>query len=123
MIIQSAVRRPTGELVRRILSVNELIGYNPSTQGFSFVEMFHWNPVTDQHDFTGKGSSFLLENKIATMFGIPDHKKAGMYFEVEKRARILERIHKSGCVEYFELYDMITQINKQGLLKIDIDAF
>ncbi|MDI9633115.1 MAG: type II/IV secretion system ATPase subunit [Methanolinea sp.] len=122
VVIQSAVKRPTGETVRRMLSVNELVGYNPETQGFSFVEMFHWDPVTDTHEFTGKGSSYLLENKIATMLGIPEHKKALIYDEVEKRARILERLHKAGYTGFYDLYHMITKIKKQGLLKIDIDS-
>ena len=122
VVIQSAVKRPTGETVRRMLSVNELVGFNPETQGFSFVEMFHWDPVTDTHEFTGRGSSYLLENKIATMLGIPEHKKAAIYEEVEKRARILERLHKAGYTGFYDLYHMMTKIKKQGLLKIDIDS-
>jgi flagellar protein FlaI len=122
VVIQSAVKRPSGEMVRRMLSINELVGYNPETQGFSFVEMFHWDPVTDTFEFTGKGSSFLLENRVATMLGIPEHKKAGIYFEVEKRARILERLHKAGYTSFYDLYNMMTKVKKQGLLTIDIDA-
>ncbi len=122
VVIQSAVRRPSGEMVRRVLSINELIGYNPETGGFSFVEMFHWDPVTDNHEWTGKGSSFLLENKVATMLGIPEHKKAMIYDEVEKRARILERLHKAGYTGFYDLFQMITKVKKQGLLTIDIGA-
>ncbi len=120
VVIQSAVRRPSGEMVRRIISVNELVGFNPETQGFSFVEMFHWDPVTDMFEFTGKGSSYLLENKIATMLGIPDHKKAQIYQEIEKRARILERLHKAGYTGFYDLFHMITKVKKQGLLSIDV---
>jgi flagellar protein FlaI len=118
VVIQSAVKRPTGETVRRMLSINELIGFNPETQAFSFVEMFHWDPVTDTFEFTGKGASFLLENKIATMLGIPDSKKAEIYLEIEKRARILERLHKAGYTGFYDLFNMLTKIRKQGLLKI-----
>ncbi|WAI01042.1 type II/IV secretion system ATPase subunit [Methanogenium organophilum] len=120
VIIQSAVRRPNGDMVRRMLSVNELVGYDPETGGFSFVAMFVWNPVTDTFDFPGKGSSFLLENKIATLLGMPDDKRADIYQEVEKRARILERLHKAGYTGFWDLYHMITKIKKQGLLKIEI---
>lgn len=119
VIIQSAVRRPTGEMVRRILSINELVGYDPETGGFSFVSMFVWNPVTDEFEFTGRGSSYLLENKIATILGIPDNKRSEIYFEVDKRARILERLHKAGYTGFWDLYHMITKIKKQGLLKIE----
>ena len=122
VVIQSAVKRPTGETVRRMISINELVGYNPETQGFSFVEMFHWDPVTDTFEFTGRGSSYLLENKIATMLGIPEYKKAAIYQEVEKRARILERLHKAGYTGFYDLFHMITKTKKQGLLAIDLDA-
>ncbi|WOF15619.1 type II/IV secretion system ATPase subunit [Methanoplanus sp. FWC-SCC4] len=119
VIIQSAVRRPDGSTVRRMLSINELVGYDPETGGFSFVSMFVWNPVTDEFDFPGKGSSYLLENKIGTLLGIPDNKKSEMYFEVEKRAKILQRLHKAGYMGFWDLYHMMTKVKKQGLLKIE----
>jgi flagellar protein FlaI len=116
--IQSAVRRPDGSTVRRMISINELVGYNPETQGFTFVQMFGWDPVTDTFVWTGKGSSYLLENKIATMLGMPENRKSEIYLEVEKRAKILERLHKAGYVQFWDLYHMTTKIKKQGLLKI-----
>ncbi|HNX17338.1 MAG TPA: type II/IV secretion system ATPase subunit [Methanoregula sp.] len=118
VVIQSAVKRPDGSVVRRMISCNELVGYNPETGGFTFVQMFGWEPVTDTFVWSGKGSSFLLENKIATMLGIPDNRKAEIYLEVEKRAKILERLHKAGYVKFWDLFHMITKIKKQGLLAI-----
>lgn len=120
VIIQSAVRRPDGNMVRRMLSINELVGYNAETGGFSFVQMFGWDPVTDTFIFTGRGSSYLLENKIATMLGIPENRRSDIYLEVEKRARILERLHKAGYTGFWDLFHMITKIKKQGLLKIEL---
>ena len=118
VIIQSAVKRPDGQVVRRMISCNELVGYNAETGGFTFVQMFTWEPVSDTFVWTGKGSSFLLENKIATMLGIPDSRKAEIYLEVEKRAKILERLHKAGYVKFWDLFHMMTKIKKQGLLTI-----
>jgi len=118
VVIQSAVKRPDGQLVRRMISCNELVGYNAETQGFTFVQMFTWEPVSDTFVWTGKGSSFLLENKIATMLGIPDSRKAEIYLEVEKRAKILERLHKAGYTKFWDLFHMMTKIKKQGLLTI-----
>jgi flagellar protein FlaI len=118
VVIQSAVKRPDGQLVRRMISCNELVGFNPETQGFTFVQMFTWEPVSDTFVWTGKGSSFLLENKIATMLGMPDSRKAEIYLEVEKRAKILERLHKAGYVKFWDLFHMMTKIKKQGLLTI-----
>ena len=76
VIIQSAVKLPGGGTVRRMLSINELVGYDPETEGFSFMAAFVWDPATDTFTFTGKGSSYLLENKIATMLGIPENRRA-----------------------------------------------
>ncbi|MDD1669887.1 MAG: type II/IV secretion system ATPase subunit [Methanomicrobiales archaeon] len=118
VVIQSAVKRPSGETVRRMLSVNELVGYNPDTGGISFVEIFKWNPVNDTFEFTGKGASFLLENKIATMLGFSDSRKPEIYDEVEKRARILERLHKAGYTDYRDLFQMIVKVKKEGLIRI-----
>jgi len=118
VVIQSAVKRPDGQTVRRMISCNELVGYNAETGGFTFVQMFTWEPVTDTFVWSGKGSSFLLENKIATMLGFPDSKKAEIYLEVDKRAKILERLHKAGYVKFWDLFHMITKIKKQGLLTI-----
>ena len=118
VIIQSAVKRPDGQLVRRMISCNELVGFNAETQGFTFVEMFTWEPITDTFIWSGKGSSYLLENKIATMLGMPESKKSEIYLEVEKRAKILERLHKAGYTKFWDLFNMMTKIKKQGLLKI-----
>ena len=120
VVIQSAVRRPDGNMVRRILSVNELVGYDPETGGFSFVAMFVWNPVTDEFEFPGRGSSFLLENKIATLLGLPEERRGDIYLEIDKRARILERLNKAGYTGFWDLYHMMTKIKKQGLLKIEV---
>jgi archaeal flagellar protein FlaI len=118
VVIQSAVKRPDGQLVRRMISCNELVGFNAETQGFTFVQMFTWEPVSDTFIWTGKGSSYLLENKIATMLGIPESKKTEIYLEVEKRAKILERLHKAGYTKFWDLFHMMTKIKKQGLLTI-----
>lgn len=118
VVIQSAVKRPDGQLVRRMISINELVGFNPETQGFTFVPMFTWEPVTATFVWSGKGSPFLLENKIATMLGMPDSKKSEIYLEVEKRAIILEQLHKAGYTKFWDLFHMMTKIKKQGFLTI-----
>lgn len=120
VIIQSAVKLPGGGTVRRMLSINELVGYDPETEGFSFMAAFVWDPATDTFTFTGRGSSYLLENKIATMLGIPENRRAEIYDEVDKRARILERLHKAGYTQFWDLFHMTTKIKKQGLLNIEV---
>ncbi|NLM29557.1 MAG: type II/IV secretion system ATPase subunit [Methanomicrobiales archaeon] len=120
VIIQSAVKRPGGGTVRRMLSVNELVGYDPETEGFSFMAAFVWDPATDTFTFTGRGSSYLLENKIATILGIPENRRVEIYDEIDKRAKILERLHKAGYTQFWDLFHMTTKIKKQGLLNIEV---
>jgi flagellar protein FlaI len=118
VIIQSAVRRPDGKLVRRVLSVNEVLGYNPDKGGISFIEAFSWDPVTDSFAFSAMGSSYLLEQKIATRLGIPGKKKKVIYEEIEKRAKILERLSDEGVVEYYDVFNTLAKITKHGMLRI-----
>lgn len=120
VIIQSAVRRPDGRVVRRVLSINEIVGYNPQTKGFSFVEAFGWDPVTDTHSFRAYGSSFLLEQKIAKKLGIPPTKTKLIYEELDKRAKILKKISDSGIRDYQEFFAMITQVERKGLTKMEV---
>ncbi|AAB90188.1 type II/IV secretion system ATPase subunit [Archaeoglobus fulgidus] len=120
VVIQSAVRRPDGKLVRRVLSVSEIVGYNPQKGGVSFIEVFQWDPVTDTHVFTGYGSSYLLEQKIATRLGIPPNKKKLIYEEVEKRAKILKKLHEQGVTDFYEFFKSISKIYKSGLLAIKV---
>ncbi|WP_456469426.1 type II/IV secretion system ATPase subunit [Archaeoglobus sp.] len=120
VVIQSAVRRPDGKLVRRVLSVSEIVGYNPQKGGVSFIEVFQWDPVTDTHVFTGYGSSYILEQKIATRLGIPPNKKKLIYEEVEKRAKILKKLHEQGVTDFYEFFRSIAKIYKSGLLNIKV---
>ncbi|MCX6007640.1 MAG: type II/IV secretion system ATPase subunit, partial [Chloroflexi bacterium] len=102
-IIQQAVKLPDGKTGRRMTSINEIVGYDPVTQSFNFVEVFRWDPVTDIFLFTGDGNSYLLEQKIAPKLGIPPHKKRRIYAEVERRSKILEKLNQQGVKNFYDL--------------------
>jgi flagellar protein FlaI len=114
--IASAVRLPNGKLGRRILSINELIGYDPSTDSFSFIEVYRWNAHNDTHEATGDMNSYLLEHKIAERRGIPPENKRAIYEEVQRRALLFERLLKAGKTNFYELYHAFSQATRQGLL-------
>jgi len=116
VVIQSAVRLPNGKMGRRAVSVDEIVGYDAQSQSFSFVEVFRWDPVTDTFQFTGNLSSYLLEDKIAMRRGIPTHQRKKIYTEVERRAKILEKLHKEqGVKGFYELLGVLAKAQKQGL--------
>lgn len=116
VVIQHAVRGPDGKLKRRVVSVNELVGYDPVKQDFNFVETFSWDPIEDRFIFNADNNSYLLEYVIAPQKGIPRSNIKAIYQDVEKRAKILERIHTSGTVDFYDLFTMITKIEKERIV-------
>jgi flagellar protein FlaI len=116
-IIQSAVRLPNKRMVRRILSINEIVGYDAYTESFSFLEAFRWNPRTDTYDFPGFMNSFLLEERIATRRGIPPHKRKQIYTELQRRAKVFERLHKGkGVKAFYDFFEILAEAHRQKLL-------
>jgi archaeal flagellar protein FlaI len=116
VVCQNAVKLPNGKLGRRATSISEIVGYDSTTNTFSYVEVFRWNPVTDTFDFVGRRNSYLLEDKIALKRGIPPDKKMQVYSLVERRARILEKLHKEkGVRDFYELLKVLARAQQERL--------
>jgi flagellar protein FlaI len=60
-------------------------------------------------------NSYLLENKIAIRRGIPSNQRRVMYVELERRAKVLEKLHRSGVKDFYELYQVLAKAKRQGL--------
>ena len=116
VVCQNAVRLANGKQGRRATSISEIVGYDPSTQSFTYVEVFRWNPATDKFEFIGNKNSYLLEEKIAVRRGLPPERRGEIYSLLNKRARILEKLHKDkGVTDFYELLKIITQAQAEGL--------
>lgn len=115
VVIQNSVRGKDGKTVRRVTSINEIVKYDPADDSFSFVEVFRWNPVTDKFEFTGNMNSYLLEEKIALKRRIPEDKRIMIYREIEKRARILRKVHKAGVTDFHGLFGVLSKLEKEGI--------
>ena len=116
-LIQSAVRLPSGKDGRRVISINEIVGYDSFTDSFSFIEVFRWNPVEDTFEFTGYMNSYLLEEKIAMARGLPPHRKRNIYNELTRRANILRRLQQQGVEDFHALYQVLSQAYREGVLR------
>jgi flagellar protein FlaI len=117
VVIQAAVRLADGKSARRVLSINEIIGYDPVSESFSFLEAFRWNPATDKFEFPGYMNSYLLEQHIAIKRGIPPHKRKEIYSEVKRRARIFEKLHREkGVTDFDEFFQILAEARRQQLL-------
>jgi flagellar protein FlaI len=116
VVIQSAVKLPNGKMGRRALSINEIVAYDPTSSSFSFIEVFRWDPATDTFEFVGNKNSYILEQKISLMRGIPPNKRWQIYDVVERRAKILERLHKEkGVTNFYELLGVLARAQREGV--------
>ena len=116
VLIQSAVNVPGKGMGRRVLSINEIIGYDSVNQAFNFMDIFKWDPATDTFKFTGKNNSYLLEQKIAPRLGIPENQVRRIYSELDRRAKILKKIHQAKITNFYDLFNTLIQIEEAGVI-------
>jgi flagellar protein FlaI len=117
VVCQNAVKLPSGKIGRRATSISEIVGYDPVGDTFSYVEVFRWNQVNDSFEFTGRKNSYLLEERIARKRGILPSKKWEIYNVLERRAGILEKLHKDkGVTDFYELLKVLARAEQEGLL-------
>lgn len=114
VLIQSAVWRG-GVMVRRVLSVNEIIGYDPRADAIIYVPVFVWDPIKDVFTFRGRGASYLLENKIAAMRGISRTEMRKIYDEIDMRAYFLDLLIKKKIFNYYDVWNAIVKTYEIGL--------
>ncbi len=117
VLIQAAVKVAGKGMVRRVTSINEIVGYDPTTESFSFIEAFRWNSATDTFDFPGFMNSYLLEEKIALKRGIPPFKRKVIYTELKRRAKILQRLHvERHLKDFYGVFQVLAEAQRQKLL-------
>ncbi len=116
VVVASSVRLPNGRPGRRIMSINELVGYDSAADAFSFVEVFRWNSADDTFEFTGHMNSYLLETKVAPKRGFSSQDKRGIYKELDRRAALFERLADQGTTDFYELYKVFSKAQREGLL-------
>ncbi|TRO53881.1 hypothetical protein E2P71_05435 [Candidatus Bathyarchaeota archaeon] len=115
-LFQSAVHDyETGKYKRRVVSVNEILGYEPADQAFNFVEVFSFEPSTDKIIFRGLGTSYLLDNKIAIMKGYTGIEIKKIYDELYMRAEILEYMIVLGILEYDDVLENLLYVQGVGI--------
>lgn len=113
-LMQTAVWRE-GVLIRRIVSVNEILGYDPASSTIIFIPVFYWDPVKDIFIFKGRGSSFLLEEKIAVMKGISKLEMRKIYEELDMRAEFLRELTRRKVYNYYDVWKAIIKKHELGL--------
>ncbi|MCK4365147.1 MAG: Flp pilus assembly complex ATPase component TadA [Thermoplasmatales archaeon] len=111
VLIQMAVERK-GKRLRRVLSVDEIEGFNKEADGIMSRKAFEWNAVDDTHQFKANRNSFILEQRIATMAGFEDPTQ--IYDEFDRRKHILERMVEEKIFDYYEVVQFIWTFYRDG---------
>ena len=112
VLIQMAVDRK-GKRIRRVLSVDEIEGYNKEVDGIMSRKAYVWNAITDTHSFKANRNSFILEQKIAKNAGLADLSE--IYVEYDLRKRILERMIEEKIFDYYEVVQFIWTYYREGV--------
>jgi flagellar protein FlaI len=111
VLIQRAVYH-AGRMVRRVLTVGEILGYSRELGGIMSREVFVWDPATDLHRFRGMYNSYILENLIAESKGYVDKRK--IYGDLARRTKIVEMMVEHGIVGYHETNAVIHAFQQYG---------
>jgi flagellar protein FlaI len=111
VLIQMAVERK-GKRIRRVLSVDEIEGYNKQVDGIMSRKAFEWNAVDDTHTFKANRNSYILESRIAKMAGLTDPMQ--IYEEFDRRKHILDRMIEEKIFDYYEVVQFIWTFYREG---------
>jgi len=110
-IFQSRIERE-GKFIRRVTTVNEILGYNPNTGTLLYLPTFIYDPNRDKLDYTGM--SMLLETKVLSYRGWGREKLDQLYRELEMRAEIIEW-HMNNAPRYLDLWKTMIEIGKTSI--------
>jgi flagellar protein FlaI len=120
VLIQMAVERK-GKRIRRVLSVDEIEGYNKEVDGIMSRKAFEWNPVDDTQVFKANRNSFILESRIAKMAGLTDPMQ--IYDEFDRRKHIIERMVQEKIFDYYEVVQFIWTFYREGEKALPISIY
>ncbi len=117
VLIQMAVERK-GERLRRVLSIDEIEGYNKEVDGIMSRKAFEWNPVDDTHIFKANRNSYILEQRCAKHAGYADLSQ--IYDEFDRRKHIIERMVEEEIFDYYEVVQFIWTFYREGEKRLPI---
>jgi len=113
-LFQAAVHGPNGKRIRRVLTINEILGYSANDDKILYVPVFNWDPPTDTVKFRGRGSSALFQ-KILQLRGMSRTHESLLYDELAFRAKILDKMIEKKIFNYYDVYEAVTRCREIGL--------
>lgn len=114
---QSAVYTKEGFLARKLVKLYEVIGYYPQNDSIIAIPVFMWDPINNKFVFSGRGTSYLLEEKIAVMRGIPRSRVKEIYDELELRTLFINELVEKKVFDYWDVWRAIIKASEVGVEK------
>jgi len=115
VLIQGAVTGKSGRLERRVLSINEITGFDGNANSVIFSPIFSWDPETDTVNFTGRGTSSLFKDKLLMMRGMSANDEIKLYDEMDQRMDILNHLIEKKVFNYYEVFEQLAMANEMGI--------
>ena len=101
-----------GLLERRVIAVEEILGYSRAEQGIVTRRVFSYDFINDLHRFEGLHNSFVLEQKISPRLGYDDPRF--VYRDLDRRTRIVEGMLNQNILNYRRVYEVVQAYNAGG---------
>ncbi len=109
VLIQMAVY-VKGRILRRVLAVEEIEGYSKRAKQTVTRQVFRWDPNRDEHLFSGRYNSHVLENLVAPALGLADPRD--IYKELERRRQFIQDLMDN---EIFDPDEVRLRLSQSGI--------
>lgn len=113
-IFQARMEREK-RLMRRVTSINEIIGYEPDANRLNYLPTFLYDPSLDNLRFMG--SSYHLETKVLTFRGWGKERLRELYEEMKARAEILSFLAEK-YPKYSDVWRTVIEVKNKGVWKV-----
>jgi flagellar protein FlaI len=117
VLIQLAIQRK-GKKLRRVISIDEIEGFNKAADGIMSRKAFEWDAASDGHLFKANRNSYILEQKIAPIAGFQN--PMDIYDEFDRRKHILDRMLEEKIFDYYEVVQFIWTFYRDGVQGLPI---
>lgn len=103
------------KFIRRITSINEIIGYESEEARLNYLPTFIYDPDLDRLRFMG--SSYHLETKVLTFRGWGKERLKELYEEMKARAEILSFLSEN-FPTYTDMWKTVIEVRHKGIWEV-----
>jgi flagellar protein FlaI len=100
------------KFIRRVVSINEVIGYEPEEARLNYLPAFMYDADMDQFRFLG--SSYHMESKVLAFRGWGKERLKELYDEVQVRAEILNFLAEN-FPSYSDVWKTVIAVRNEGV--------